>query len=89
MIYVTEVDPDLIHPAAQIVVKANEELHTVTGEWWNDYVTKAKAAGSALINEIVTVIDDAGQKIRGFERTPAPAPAAPETPAEPVTDAVQ
>jgi hypothetical protein len=76
---VTDVDPDHIHPDAQIRVQSPDEVHDVDGTWWNNYVTQCKLAGNPLINRIVTVIDDAGQAIRGFERTPAPSPEPAET----------
>lgn len=78
----SDIDPDHIHPDAQVIVQSPDEQHTVDGSWWNEYVDKAKRAGVPLINKIVQVIDDAGQQIAGFEKTLSPAPAAPETPAE-------
>lgn len=73
-------DPDLIHPDAQIIVQSPSDLHPVDGRWWNEYVRKTKSAGLALVNSIVEVIDDAGQKITGFERTPLPAAAPQDVP---------
>lgn len=73
-------DPDLIHPDAQIVVQSPSDRHPVDGHWWNEYVRKTKSAGLALVNRIVEVIDDAGQQIPGFEKTPPPAAAPQDVP---------
>ena len=82
------VDPDHISPDAKILVQSPTETHEVTGEWWNEYVTKAKLAGVALANRIIDTIEAGtlprpGEQVAPPEAT-RPTPVVADAPPAPV-----